>query len=649
MVGVRVSFVLWLVFFSPVNLLPNGVLALGQSADEAAPKQPECVRLLQEKDYAGLERLIGELRKKAVPGDLDARGTLNQCYTDLAEPFIEDQAAADEVLEIRFEQLSEWVKVKPSSAGHIALAENRMNHAYRVRGTKFAGVTADEKLEAAHQASLEADRLLKVAEDLMEKEGVVDPKLFATWLRTGMLAQFNTARMRKLVTSALDADPWYFNPVDTYAQYLRPRWFGEEGDLLVMADELSRQYASKTGDSLYAFVAISAFSQGEITELSDDSFQWSRVRRGLEDWLKKVPDSLYLLAYKAKFAHLVKDRTAAKDAVEQLGFRYHTTVFPDAADYLRTYKWAKHSGEKELDCEVVEFGLSPAMDLAFVDGGDSVAVAIRGTSLPVYSLSDGSFRYWVDLQVAGCERIASDPEGAVLYVASPRRTRTDVAFIDIETGEKKSLSALRGRILDFATPGVPNLLYAANGAGELQRWEVDKSSGSSWSSSDLGTNLRAMAVAPDARRVVSAGGKKVVVWNQESNKRDRTFEVDVASVLSVAWSPTSPDWVAVAGSGSAASIWSISDGTLVSTFLGGTSDFSDLAFSPDGKRLVAGSKSLEDVTKAGDVLVWDVNSGKLVGTLTGNRLGVRAVAVSPDGAKVLSAGEDGTLRIWPMP
>lgn len=653
MIYLRVCFFLWLTVVSPAILILNSSPALGQTSEKNTPPSAECVRLLEAKDYEGLERLVGELRKKAVPGDTDARRALSQFYKDLAEPAVADQATADKVLGIRFEELSDWAQSKPSSANHIALAEYRMDQAYRIRGTNFANATPEADLEAAHQAALEADRLLKVAEGLMKNEGVVDPALFKAWLRTGMLAQFEAPRMHDLVTSALDADPWYLNPVGIYAQYLRPRWFGEEGDLLEMADELSRRYATKTGETLYAYVAIDAYSQGEITEFSEDSFQWPRVRRGLDDWLKKVPDSLYVLAYKAKFAHLANDRSAAKEAFEQLGNRYNTHVFPEPSDYLRTYKWAEQSTEaakgKELDGVVVELGLSPAMDLAFVDGGESVAVAIRGTSLPVYSVSDGSFRYWVDLQVAGCERIGSDPDGTVLYVASPRRTRTDVATIEMETGKKKPLMSLPGRVRDFAVPRVANRFFAANDRGDLQRWDIDKSSVGRWGSSDLGSALQAVAVAPDASRVVSAGGNKLAVWSQVTNQHERTIEVDIESVQALAWSPSNPDWVAVAGTGVVASIWSVSTGMRVSTFTGGAGDLSDLAFSPDGKRLVAGTMSVEDIAKPGDVLVWDVEKGELLRTLAGNRLRVRGVAVSPDGKKVLSAGDDGTLRIWPMP
>ncbi len=230
-----------------------------------------------------------------------------------------------------------------------------------------------------------------------------------------------------------------------------------------------------------------------------------------------------------------------------------------------------------------------------------------GTSLPVYSVADGSFRRWIELNVAGCERLASDPQGVVLYLASPRRTRTDVARLDIETGEKKALWPLKGRVLDFAAPPLPDRLFATNNAGALQNWEVEKSSGSAWSSG-LNSDLRCWL---SRRMLAGLWPPEETRWwcgDLEAKKISRTFEVDFASIHSVTWSPTNPDAVAVAGSGSAASIWSVTEGKVVSTFQGRTGDIADLAFSPDGTRLVAGTMSLDDIGLDANVLVWDVGT-----------------------------------------
>ncbi|MBE9030531.1 WD40 repeat domain-containing protein, partial [filamentous cyanobacterium LEGE 11480] len=66
-----------------------------------------------------------------------------------------------------------------------------------------------------------------------------------------------------------------------------------------------------------------------------------------------------------------------------------------------------------------------------------------------------------------------------------------------------------------------------------------------------------------------------------------------------------------------------------------------VAFSPDGKRIVSGSwdKTLR---------LWDAQTGQPIGQpLKGHSNSVWSVAFSPDGKRIVSGSSDKTLRIWP--
>jgi eukaryotic-like serine/threonine-protein kinase len=75
------------------------------------------------------------------------------------------------------------------------------------------------------------------------------------------------------------------------------------------------------------------------------------------------------------------------------------------------------------------------------------------------------------------------------------------------------------------------------------------------------------------------------------------------------------------------------------TCYGHTSDVVEVAFTPDGKRVVSADKG-------GTILLWDTTTGEHLSTLTGHEGRIDGLAVSPDGSSVASAGDDAKVRLW---
>lgn len=88
-----------------------------------------------------------------------------------------------------------------------------------------------------------------------------------------------------------------------------------------------------------------------------------------------------------------------------------------------------------------------------------------------------------------------------------------------------------------------------------------------------------------------------------------------------------------------ARIWDVQSGKTLHVLKGHTEFIGTVAFSPDGKRAVTGS--WDNTLK-----IWNVKSGTLLTTLTGHEAIVTTAAFTPDGNYLLSSSQDKTIRLW---
>jgi len=182
---------------------------------------------------------------------------------------------------------------------------------------------------------------------------------------------------------------------------------------------------------------------------------------------------------------------------------------------------------------------------------------------------------------------------------------------------------------------------------ELRKSKGDKAS----------SMVNTVAWSPDGRLALLGAGQsqrssRLSLWDVEQWKEIRSFEGIDDFVTCLAFSPDGRRAMAGTASGSVR-CWDVGDGREISRFDPPVRWAHDLAFAPDGLTAVfaggAGSGGIPTRPGADEVRVvrlWEVATGRELKRLEGHTGVVRSARFTLAGRHVVSAGEDRTIRIW---
>jgi serine/threonine protein kinase/WD40 repeat protein len=155
--------------------------------------------------------------------------------------------------------------------------------------------------------------------------------------------------------------------------------------------------------------------------------------------------------------------------------------------------------------------------------------------------------------------------------------------------------------------------------------------------SDRGRHV--LGLSPDGSRVAVGSGSNVLLVDVNSGKIVRRLLGHFYGVIAVEFSPDGSLIASAVPDDAAVRLWNSSSGEQIASFVGAhrADWFASLAFSPDGRRLFAGSSD-------GEARVWDVP------TLAGELLRhaphpFSSIALSPDGSRI-AATQPGAVEIW---
>jgi len=288
-----------------------------------------------------------------------------------------------------------------------------------------------------------------------------------------------------------------------------------------------------------------------------------------------------------------------------------------------------------------------------------------GTQVPAWSAAltpdgrllatggaDGAVRLWDaarELSTVGVPgRPAGFGDGHVHLVTAGYGP---IRLWDATTGERLCELGPRPDASHLALSADGRRLLTGHGDGRLAIWDLESGRTLTEMTGQAGP-VRALDLSPDGMRAVSSAGEParrgdanpVCVWDTLTGERLVTLTGHEGIVWSVRFSADGRQIVSGSEDGTVRT-WDAATGrelgvlrrtgTRAAPVMAG-------AFSPDGRRIVAGYGGHPDAV----AVLWDVASAQERGVLKGHSSRVVSVAFSPDGRRVFSTARDQSLRVW---
>ncbi|QVL32829.1 WD40 repeat domain-containing protein [Telmatocola sphagniphila] len=178
-------------------------------------------------------------------------------------------------------------------------------------------------------------------------------------------------------------------------------------------------------------------------------------------------------------------------------------------------------------------------------------------------------------------------------------------------------------------------LFAVYGNKLIRRWDVDKQK-----STELKCDfdLSSVRCSPDGKFIAVAGiANSILIYDSAELKKIGEIKCPNAEVFEAVWSPNSKNLVSVGGD-KFARLWDLESGKCIKE-LELARYTSSVCFSPDGKKIAAGSA-------VGDVSIWDAESGGELLRIQKHPRLVKSMQFSPDGKQLVTACFDGTVRLF---
>jgi hypothetical protein len=222
-----------------------------------------------------------------------------------------------------------WKHKNPHSVTvPIVLAESYISYAWDARGDGYSDSVSDSGWK------LFGERMAKAKGILDQAAPAKCPDWFVAMQKVARGQSWDLSRHYALLQEAIAFEPGYQYYYRIQADYLQPKWSGEEGDPARFAEESANRIGGDAGDILYFLIAegiVCACNEPEFGR-----FSWPRLQKGFTALEKQYGTSMISVNAFALMASKSGDWVVADPAFKRIGDNW-------SKDLWSTEAWFKQN------------------------------------------------------------------------------------------------------------------------------------------------------------------------------------------------------------------------------------------------------------------------------------------------------------------
>jgi len=295
----------------------------------------EIEEVLNREDFDKLDRAADSVRSSRArfPGGVWKLYIFYEAITQLP-PGAFGEAAWNNRIQI----LERWRKQSPKSiTAAPALAGAYMNWAEAARGTDWASNVSQQGWQSMAKRVQQAKAVLDESTHLPAR----CPYWYELMQQIALMQGWDRQKTRALFEEAVAFEPEFYPYYREYANYLLPRWYGDEGEVQAFANDVLKKVGGKYGEFLYFQIATVANCHCDNEVVNLGTMSWPKIKDGYA-----AANELYggqSELQMNRFAYLtcrLRDLPAARDVFDSLGDSWDERTWGSKRNFDQCKNWA---------------------------------------------------------------------------------------------------------------------------------------------------------------------------------------------------------------------------------------------------------------------------------------------------------------------